>query len=305
MAVVGSSERGRRTSEWPTVLLLVAFFAVLGTVFAFQAHIPWPVELLLLTYLGGLWMALGHELLHGHPTRWRWLNSSIGSIPLSLWIPFFSYKWSHIRHHRCDLTDPVDDPESGYVSPAQWRRYGSVRRTMLVVVRTAAGRLTLGVPRGIVLFTVNEVRSLRREPRLLLAWAAHLALAVPLAWWLFAVVGVSPWTYVIGFVLGGSACTQLRSFVEHKAVAEGTRSAVVKAGPVMSLLYLNLNLHHTHHADPDLAWYRIPQRHRELGSDAIAAAGAGLYEGGYLQVLRMYFWKPFGEPVHPLTGTVD
>ena len=73
-----------------------------------------------------------------------------------------------------------------------------------------------------------------------------------------------------------------------------------KAGPVTSLLFLNNNLHHTHHARPDLAWYLIPAAHSELGSDALAAAGAGLYEGGYLQVLRMYLVRPFHQPVSPL-----
>ena len=51
---------------------------------------------------------------------------------------------------------------------------------------------------------------------------------------------------------------------------------------------------------PDLPWYRIPAAHRELGSDALAAAGAGLYEGGYLQVVRTYFFRPFHQPVSPL-----
>ena len=37
-----------------------------------------------------------------------------------------------------------------------------------------------------------------------------------------------------------------------------------------------------------------------VGSDALAAAGAGLYEGGYLQVLRMYLVRPFHQPVSPL-----
>ena len=81
---------------------------------------------------------------------------------------------------------------------------------------------------------------------------------------------------LFGFVFGGAACSLLRSFVEHCAVTDGTRSAVVKAGPVFSLLFLNINLHHTHPALPDVAWYAIPTAHREMGSDAIAAEAAAL-----------------------------
>jgi fatty acid desaturase len=169
-----------------------------------------------------------------------------------------------------------------------------------VFLRTVPGRLTVGVPRGIARFWIREVRTVR-SPKLIGVWAAHVLAAAVLGWWLFAVVGMSPWVYVVGFCLGGAACTQLRSFVEHAAVAEGTRCAVVKAGPVMSLLFLNNNLHHTHHALPDLEWYRIPAMHRALGSDDLAERGAGLYRGGYTEVIRTYFFSPFCQPDHPLS----
>ena len=69
----------------------------------------------------------------------------------------------------------------------------------------------------------------------------------------------------------------------------------------MALLYLNNNLHHTHHAVPQLAWYKLPALHREMGSDAEADRGAGLYSGGYLEVVRTYFFTPFCQPDHPLS----
>ena len=126
------------------------------------------------------------------------------------------------------------------------------------------------MPRGILRFWWRELHACR-DPRIARQWLVHLAGCVVLGWLLFGVAGVDPRVYVAGFVLGGSACTQLRSFAEHCAVPTGTRSAVVKAGPAMSLLFLNNNLHHTHHAVPDLAWYRIPATHRELNADALAA----------------------------------
>ena len=67
--------------EWPTVALLVAFFVALASVIGWQDSIPWPLEILAYIYLGGLWMSLGHELLHGHPTPWTSLNTAIGFIP--------------------------------------------------------------------------------------------------------------------------------------------------------------------------------------------------------------------------------
>ena len=282
------------------MVLLAAFFAAWLAVVLGHRQIPWPLQIVALVFLGGLWMSLGHELLHGHPTRWTAVNTMIGFIPLSLWLPFARYKRSHIKHHLSDLTDPKDDPESFYVPPLTWQQASPLRRRYVLFLRTSPGRLTVGVPRGILRFWWREARLLRNGGTLG-AWLAHLLAAGALGWWLFAVVGVSPAVYVLGFCLGGAACTQLRSFVEHAAVAEGTRSAVVKAGPLMSLLFLNNNLHHTHHAAPDLAWYRIPALHRSLGADDLAAAGAGLYPGGYVEVVRTYFVRPFCQPDHPLS----
>lgn len=295
-----SGDRSRRSVEWPTVALLAAFFVAWLALVLGHRHVPGPLLYVGLVYLGGLWMSLGHELLHGHPTPWNWVNTAVGMLPLSMWVPFPRYKTLHVKHHRADLTDPIDDPESFYLTPETWRQASPMRRRWHVFLRTMAGRLTVGVPRGILRYWLSEARSIR-QPGVARQWSVHLLLAAAFGWWLFWVVGISPWVYVLAFCLGGSACTNLRSFAEHNAVASGTRSAVVKAGPVMSLLFLNNNLHHTHHSEPDLAWYRIPARHREMGSDRLAAEGAGLYEGGYLQLARMHMFRPFGQPEHPLS----
>ncbi len=292
--------RSRSATEWPTVVLLIGFFTAWGFVIGFHDAIPWPLQALALLYLGGLWMSLGHELLHGHPTRWGWVNTAIGSLPLAFWVPFPRYKALHRKHHQSDLTDPEDDPESFYIRPPVWQEAGRLHRAWFLFMRTIPGRLTVGVPRGILRFWLREIRTVR-EPRVIMQWVVHLASAVVFGWWLFGVVGMSPWVYVLAFSLGGAACTQLRSFAEHAAVPQGTRSAVVVAGPVMSLLFLNNNLHHTHHALPDLEWYRIPAMHRELGSDQLAEQGAGLYRGGYWQIVRTYFFSPFCQPDHPLS----
>ncbi len=294
-----SEGRTRQSIEWTTVLVLLGFGLAYLAVVVFHAAIPWPVELIVLTYLGGLSLSIGHELLHGHPTRWNAVNSTLGYIPLSLWLPFGRYKRSHVQHHRTNLTDPFDDPESTYISPERWQSASPLRRRWMLFLRTTPGRFTVGVPRVILRFWAGDLRHMNRR-EVYRPWLIHLVLVVPFGWWLFGVIGVNPWVYVFGFVLGGTACSALRSFVEHCATPQGTRSAVVHGGPVVSLLFMNINLHHTHHAQPDAPWYDIPQIHREMGSDAIAAEGAGLY-GSYFEVLRTYFFTPFCQPDHPLS----
>jgi fatty acid desaturase len=302
--VVVSEGRTRKTTdqtsiEWPTVAVLVGLFTAYLAIILGHRHIPWPVQFGVLVYLGGLSLSVGHELLHGHPTRWAWLNTAIGTIPLSLWIPFGRYKASHIQHHRSNLTDPLDDPESTYFAPPRWLNAPKWKRRYMLVLRTTLGRFTVGVPRTVLRFWWRDL-TLLRDRRVVGAWLIHIPLAVLLGWWLFGVVHFNPWIYLFGFVLGGVACSALRSFVEHCAVPTGTRSAVVLGGPLVSLLFLNINLHHTHHAAPDVEWYSIPAIHRDMGSNEIAAQGAGFYTS-YFQVLRTYFVTPFCQPDHPLS----
>jgi len=291
--------RSKAAFEWPTVALIVAFAIAWAALILGHAAVPWWLSLPALVYLGGLWMSIQHELLHGHPTRWNSVNTTIGFVPLGLWLPFVRYKSAHVQHHRSDLTDPFDDPESTYVDPARWQHAGPLRRRLMVFERTSIGRLTVGVPQVIGHFLVRDLRSLR-DRHVWSAWILHLPAAALLAWWLFAVVEVPAWEYVIGFALGGAACSALRSFVEHAAVLQGTRSAIVETNPAMALLFMNNNLHHTHHADPDAPWFDIPRLHREMGSNDIAADGAGYYRG-YAQVLGRYLVRPFSQPDHPLS----
>ena len=82
------------------------------------------------------------------------------------------------------------------------------------------------------------------------------------------VAGVPPLLYIVGVAWVGGALTLLRSFAEHRWSPEGTRSAVVRSGPVMALLFLNNNLHFTHHERPGEPWYRLPAVHRTLDGDA-------------------------------------
>ena len=88
------------------------------------------------------------------------------------------------------------------------------------------------------------------------------------------------WVYLLLFVYPGASLTLLRSYLEHRAHDEvDARTIIVEAGPVMSLLYLNNNLHAAHHDEPGLAWYRAAGRyrqHRDSCSPPTAAIGLRL-----------------------------
>ena len=111
--------------------------------------------------------------------------------------------------------------------------------------------------------------------------------------------GEAAHSYLIAFVYPGLALTLLRSFIEHRPAGEQVaRSALVEAGPVMSLLYLNNNLHALHHAAPQIAWYRLPSVYRECRA-ALLRRNSGFHYAGYLQVLRRFALRGKDSPVAP------
>jgi fatty acid desaturase len=69
------------------------------------------------------------------------------------------------------------------------------------------------------------------------------------------------------------------------------------AGPVMSLLMLNNNLHIAHHAEPHVSWYEVPKLSRRVNAVERAREAGLLYEGGYVEVFRKFSFKPMGAPV--------
>ncbi len=102
-----------------------------------------PLGALLLTWYG----SLQHETIHGHPTSSRRLNAALASVPLSLWIPYGSYRATHIQHHRHGgrhLTDVARDPESFYLPSGLLSQIGIVGRALHLANCTLAGRLILG-----------------------------------------------------------------------------------------------------------------------------------------------------------------
>jgi fatty acid desaturase len=257
----------------------------------------------LLPILGGWLIAwhgsLQHETIHGRPTPWPWLNSAIGFVPLSLWLPYERYRQSHLAHHATtELTDPFHDPESHYVpaprGPAGWARFFSAR-----LQATLPGRLILGPWLAIARFLGAEaVRLWRGEDGCRRIWMRHAAAAMVVVLWLSAWrVGV--WEYVLAFIYPGMALTLLRSFAEHRADAiPERRAAIVERAPILGLLFLHNNLHVVHHARPDLAWWRLPRVYARR-RDAILQANGGLVYAGYADLARRYLWRPHDAVIHP------
>lgn len=251
--------------------------------------------------------SLQHEIIHGHPTRWRGVNRALGFVPLSLWIPFARYRAMHLCHHRDErLTDPLDDPESFYWTEADWARLSPLARGLVEAQTCLAGRLVIGPAWSITRFLWAEAKAIGAGDKALAGvWARHLLGCAVVIAWLWSVCGLGVLEYLAIFVYPGTALLLIRSFAEHKA--EGSvdkRTAIVEGSPVLGLLFLNNNLHAAHHAHPTLPWYRLPAWYRDNRAALLGANGGLLYDG-YREVFRRFFVAPHDRPAHPLGRAPD
>lgn len=296
------SFRGRSTSvEWPTVLLIAVVVCSFGVVTRFHERLSTVAFVCALGVVTAWWSSVQHELLHGHPFPNQKINDAIGHLPLAFWLPYPLYKSSHLKHHRNELTDPFEDPETFYCVQAHWSSLNGFTRAVLWANRTLLGRFVIGpllvVPAFCRGALVDMVR--RRDRVALKDWLRHAVFVGIVSLWVFGICRVPVWHYLLATMWLATSLVMIRSFAEHRWVGDGeSRSAMVHSAWPLSLLFLNNNLHHAHHARPSVPWYELPQLASALDSDTKAQAGAGLYRG-YSHLARQYMVRPFDGPVHP------
>jgi fatty acid desaturase len=299
---IGGEASARNAVEWPTTLLVLFTYGSWLLVTASANVLPiWivaPVVAVVLT----LHSSLQHEVLHGHPTKWRAVNTLCGIVPLSLWLPFRRYKQTHLLHHIDDhLTDPLDDPESFYWTEEDWRRIGPIARALVSVQTTLAGRIVIGPFWSITRFLKAEARRVRLDaPGARRIWAEHLLWCVPVVLWVTVVAGIPLWLYGLAMVVPGTSLLLVRSFAEHKA-QPGTRErvAIVENARLLGPLFLFNNLHALHHERPNIPWYRYPAWYRE-NRERLLAENGGLVYDGYFDVARRFLFSAHDGPRHPL-----
>jgi fatty acid desaturase len=284
------TDASRPAVEWPTVAVAVAIYAGYLALTLSYHGLPWwlvmPAGGILLAWHG----SLQHEVVHGHPTRWPWLNRALVFPSLWLWMPLEVYADTHLRHHRdAIITDPLEDPESYYLSAEDWARAGPIRRAVLRFHNTSIGRLLIGPIVSVWRLLAVEAKAfLGGDFRHGSAWLLHLLGCLPVIVWVTVVCDIPLLAYLLLFIYPGISLTLLRSFAEHRARhGIGERVAIVESGPLMSALYLNNNLHYLHHQAPGLAWYRLPAQWR-VAREQVLADNGGYRFSGYREIIRRY-----------------
>jgi fatty acid desaturase len=294
------SEAWLRSVEWPTVILWsVITLSWMFLTFHF-ASIPGWVLFIIRGAVAGWHASYQHEATHGHPTKNALVNAWIAGPSLLVWLPYRLFRREHLRHHDDPrLTDSLSDPESFYVLERDWRLMNPVRRGLLVANNKLAGRLALGPALVVSAVLWRQAWLLGRGDKdALLDWLTHVPGLILVFGWLHFVAEMPLWIYVLCFSYPGTALL-LRSYTEHRpAACQEKRTAIVEAGPVLSLLFLNNNLHALHHDRPGLPWYRLPAAY-QASREEVLARNEGFHFAGYREIARRFLFRVKDHPVHP------
>ena len=293
--------RSRAAYEWPTLSLIVQCYTALAVAVVLLPQLGlWlaiPVLMLSIT----LHSSLQHETVHGHPLPQRWLAVALVWLPMGLLVPYERFRDQHLAHHLdTTLTDPYDDPETGYFDPQIWQQLSPWLQTLLRFNNSLAGRLTVGPAISQYAFMWGDYRLWKNgQGDLAWVWARH-CIAVALILTLVAQVGTIPlWAYLLSAYFGMSIL-KIRTFLEHRAHEHaGGRTVIVEDAGLLSFLFLNNNYHAVHHAQPGVAWYDLPRTFAEKREHYLAK-NQGYYYKNYGEIFRAFFFHP-KEPVpHPL-----
>ena len=293
--------RGRIRVEWLTISVAAIIYSAFGLLTWFHSALPWWALVLPGAYVLAWHSSLQHEVVHGHPTSRPWLNELLVFPNLWLWMPYRLYRSTHLAHHRNErLTHPVDDPESYYMTAESWTHCGPLAKRFHELYNTLAGRLLFG-PAVVTwqLYAAEAKRLARGDTRHVGAWIHHAIACAVVLIWVSEVCGLAIHWYVALFVYPGISLSLVRSFLEHRAHRDtAKRTVVVEAGRLMSLVFLNNNLHAVHHQEPGRPWYTLPERYREQRDKVLVENGSYVY-AGYGEVFKTYLLRRKEPVLHP------
>lgn len=286
--------------EAPTLALIALTYVLWGvSLVALPFWLALPALVLILT----LHSSLNHEVLHGHPTPWRALNTALVRPGLGLFIPYGRFRDTHLAHHMDEnLTDPYDDPESNFQDPKTWARLPAWLQAVLRGNNTLLGRMTLGPVIGTFAFLRTDFGLIRAGDRgVLRSWLAHILWTAPVIILVY-LSGFPLWAYALAAV-GALSVLRIRTYLEHRAhkLARARTVVIEDRGP-LAFLFLNNNFHVVHHMHPAAPWYRLPAIYF-ANSAHYLRRNEGYRYVSYAQIFYTYFLRvkdPVPHPLRPL-----
>lgn len=300
--MTGGIRRGGafRQIEWPTVALIALCY---GSWFAAGLFL-WPVSavaaLVVMAIAVALQSSLMHEVLHGHPTRNAAINESLIALPIGIFWPYRRFKSLHLRHHRDErLTDPFDDPESFYQSLWAHDQMPKFFRVVLWLNNFMILRIFLGPIMGVGGLVWSDLAAIAKGDRKVLrAWVHHGIGVAFVVWIVTSLFGVPIWLYLLVPAWAGHGIIAIRTYAEHQwsDVPEG-RTIIVERS-LLSVLFLNNNLHLVHHQKPNVPWYQLPALYWSKREEWVQKNDGYVY-ANYLALFMRFGFRPKEPVVHP------
>ena len=288
-------------------LAALAFAALIGLDDPWR----WPA-IALLALAQGLWFdrmyTVAHEAVHRKlfPSRPR-LNDLVGAaLMLPLVAPFTVYRKIHGFHHGANRRDPesaaLDHFRVSASAPA-WQR---ARFRAVWFFYVFMGGFFLHTLATILIFLAVPPKRAERISPVFRAWPMRLRVR---AWGEFAAgvglhiaaglwLGAAAWFALLGLpTLVFAWVWSLLLYVYHYRTSVGpdVRHNVrsLPRQPFFSWLLLNFNEHSTHHRDPSIPWYQLPERRYQLpdshkANENVASLAAAVWQQRHGPVL----WTP-------------
>lgn len=279
--------------------MLAATYSIWALAVVHADTLGWPAYPIVAISLAQF-SSLQHEVVHGHPSRNPLFNEALVFAAIGLFYPYRRFRDLHLAHHRNDnLTDPLADPESWYLEPAEWARKQGWVRALYRVNNSLAGRMVFGPALSLVRFWRGDLAAIiKGNTDIQKAWLLHGLGLVPVIAFLQLFGSISPTAY-IACAYGGASLIMIRTFAEHRAhESAGGRSVIIEDRGPLALLFLNNNLHAVHHAFPGRPWYQLPGLYRRQ-KDRFRRRNRNYVFHSYLDVFRRFGLKA-KEPVpHP------
>jgi fatty acid desaturase len=286
-----------RRYEGPTWLVAASIYGGWIALAAAHGRLPFALALSLAIYLTAWHSSLQHETIHALRNVPRRVKTLLAIPPLGVWFPYEWYRREHLRHHATSELAAPADPESFYHDPERWARMPAPVRAVFLANQTFAGRLIVGPAVQIVRTYAAAWHRIRAGDRAVRRiWSAHLARVAVLAG-VLQLCGIDPVWYLAFVAYPAASLGLVRSFAEHRfAASNAERTAVVESRSLLSLLFLNNNLHAVHHAFPALPWYEIPRRYRSDPRACGLATGLAPLRG-YRSIVQLWLLRPIDVPV--------
>jgi fatty acid desaturase len=284
--------------DGPTWVVALVLYSAWAALIWFHETLTWWIVAPVGIYLVAWHFSLQHEAIHSFRSAPKWLRWAVVMPPLGLWLPFPLYCAAHSKHHQnTHLTLPGVDTESFYVRQADWTKLSPLRRALLSMNLTLAGRVLLGPILRLEKLIVREFT--RGDFAHVPHWIVHIVLVAALFWYISGVAGMPWWQYVLFIAWPAFGLGWVRSFAEHRyGHRPGERTAITESNLFWGLLFLNNNLHAVHHVFPKMPWWQIPAHWRANRAQILKHNG-NLYFRGYGEVAGKWLLKPIFTPPHP------